>query len=585
MNKLIYTVFFILITVNFISCSKNNKNIKCEDVCNTDNRNICKETDEGIECLCNAGYVLVNDRCEEEIKCAEDSCIHPRGLCTVKNNKIKCLCDAGYFMNGNSCETIPVCQEDSCTETNKNVCSVTNNRLTCSCNPGTSLDENQNCTETCMENSCTENNKNLCTIVDFAVKCICNDGYQDSDNDGICEPDCDNSTCPNDELCTTYNGHTNCYNGPLWDKVSLGDSQACAIREGKIYCWKYLEINGNYNGKNSYLVSPEQIGTSSDWKEISSGYNHTCAINTSKELYCWGINKYYQLGSGTRGIDSTLPLKVSYNDWNMVSAGKEITCGIRNGGELYCWGRNTNGETGDNSVPPSNTNPASNYSNITKITDFNDWSFIDASVNGACGIRGGGKLYCWGTKVDGRIGNDTVINQIDPENAERTPVQIDSDSNWLKVSTSSSNTCAIKKNGSLYCWGGNNQGTLGIGVINKETYNDYRAVPVKVADNGSWSDIKVRESRACGIKNNNLYCWGYNYNGLLALGYSTDTVISKPEAIHWKTDISSLEIAAYSSLIFSEGAIYMWGDINIYVVNSPLVPAEDNTPRLVNFDF
>src|SRR4051794_13159320 len=83
---------------------------------------------------------------------------------------------------------------------------------------------------------------------------------------------------------------------------------------------------------------------------------------------------------------------------------------------------------------------------------------------------------------------------------------------WISVATGVSHTCAIKKNKTLWCWGFNDHGQLGVGdtiVRNK---------PVKVGDQENWVTIAAVGDHTCGLKTNDaLWCWGSNETGELGL--------------------------------------------------------------------
>jgi hypothetical protein len=73
---------------------------------------------------------------------------------------------------------------------------------------------------------------------------------------------------------------------------------------------------------------------------------HRCAIATTGALYCWGPNEDGQLGLGDKAAHPTPTQVGSATDWTEVSAGTVETCGIR-GGELSCWGLSSGGRLGD----------------------------------------------------------------------------------------------------------------------------------------------------------------------------------------------------------------------------------------------
>ncbi|SVC43997.1 uncharacterized protein METZ01_LOCUS296851, partial [marine metagenome] len=84
------------------------------------------------------------------------------------------------------------------------------------------------------------------------------------------------------------------------------------------------------------------------WSSVSSGYGHTCGVNSSGTGYCWGLNSSGQLGDAEGlKIDHSVPTEVSGgHSWQSISAGKIQTCGVTTDGVGYCWGNNQTGQLG-----------------------------------------------------------------------------------------------------------------------------------------------------------------------------------------------------------------------------------------------
>ena len=70
-----------------------------------------------------------------------------------------------------------------------------------------------------------------------------------------------------------------------------------------------------------------------------------------------------------------------------------------------------------------------------------------------------GNLWTWGYNANGQIGDNTTTKK-------SSPVQtIACGSNWKEISSSQFFTAAIKTDGTLWCWGANNNGELGDNTI------------------------------------------------------------------------------------------------------------------------
>ena len=98
-----------------------------------------------------------------------------------------------------------------------------------------------------------------------------------------------------------------------------------------------------------------------DWQSVSASKYHTCGTKTDGTLWCWGFNKYGQLGDGTTtGKSNPWPVGTNKN-WKAVSANFWHTCGTQTDGTLWCWGYNYCGQLGDgttkDSSSPKRANP------------------------------------------------------------------------------------------------------------------------------------------------------------------------------------------------------------------------------------
>ncbi|MCZ7685298.1 MAG: hypothetical protein M5U28_43580 [Sandaracinaceae bacterium] len=72
-----------------------------------------------------------------------------------------------------------------------------------------------------------------------------------------------------------------------------------------------------------------------------------------------------------------------------------------------------------------------------------------------------------------------------------------------RVSAGATHTCSIRTDGSLYCWGSNAGGQLGVGDTT------YRALPTRVGVDADWTHLATTHSQTCALRSSGaLYCWG-----------------------------------------------------------------------------
>lgn len=290
--------------------------------------------------------------------------------------------------------------------------------------------------------------------------------------------------------------------GKAWRTVDAGMTRSCAIDAGqRLTC-------------ETFSGAQEISGPSLEpaWTALSTGFEHTCAIWNSGDLYCWGANNLGELGLGTTSDYERTPQRVgTASDWRSVAAGKHNTCGIRGVGELYCWGAGDPVGTlvGDGTREQRET--------PTRIGTASDWTSVDLARFG-CGLRGAGSLWCWGYWV----GDGTTELRL-------SPVRIGSASDWDSVSVSPWHSCGLRSQ-NLYCWGRNAWGQLGDGTTTT------RLAPIRIGTESYWTSISAGgtdqaggsggneywSAHTCGIRApGTLWCWGLNAKGELGDGTTT----------------------------------------------------------------
>lgn len=291
-----------------------------------------------------------------------------------------------------------------------------------------------------------------------------------------------------------------------WKTITAGANHTCGIKaaDNTLYCWGWNHYGQLGDGRNLPRPTPAKIGAETDsWLEVKIGFNHTCAIKASdNKLYCWGYNRFGQLGDGTL-VNRSIPTKIGDDTWVGITAGYAHACGIKADKKLYCWGDNSSGQLGDG------TNAKSNVP--TKVgSDTDSWIKIAAGDEHTCGIKADNSLYCWGDNSFGELGDSTTANKKVPAKAGAEADR------WIAVEVGGesgySYTCGIKTDGKLYCWGSNNNGKLGDGTAGN------RLVPTQIGDD-KWLEITTGLVHTCGIKaDKKLYCWGENSYGQLGDG-------------------------------------------------------------------
>lgn len=245
------------------------------------------------------------------------------------------------------------------------------------------------------------------------------------------------------------------------------------------------------------------------YQKLSAGTAHTCAINPSAQLKCWGRNQSGQLGDGTtvdKSVSTFVDVATSYAD---VSTGDAHTCGVTTAGVLKCWGQNSSGQLGDGTTTDQ----------ILPIVIDAGISYSQVSVSGSlsCAITTAGVLKCWGNNNYGQIGDGTSGTGA----ARAVPVIISAGTSFSDISTGYVHTCAVAMaTSNLYCWGYNFFSQLG------DYTSTTRLVPVQADTGFVYSKVVASNNYTCGLTTaNNLRCWGRNDYGQLGDGSIVDRYV------------------------------------------------------------
>jgi alpha-tubulin suppressor-like RCC1 family protein len=208
--------------------------------------------------------------------------------------------------------------------------------------------------------------------------------------------------------------------------ISVGGLHTCAISVGGAgICWGYDASGQLGDGTNvttgtpqliagglTFVTAPLVIFPSPDpdfplppGAFLAAGYQHTCAIATNGNTYCWGLNQDGQLGDGTRNTRN-IPGAVSGPPFVSITAGQRHTCGLTAAGVAYCWGDNSLGQIGDGT--------ATSQAIPTAVAGGLSFAYLNAGDLSTCGVTTAGVAYCWGDNEFNQLGDGTSRGSASP---------------------------------------------------------------------------------------------------------------------------------------------------------------------------
>lgn len=237
--------------------------------------------------------------------------------------------------------------------------------------------------------------------------------------------------------------------------------------------------------------------------------------------------------------------------YKLVSCGDQYVGAIQQDGSLFMWGTNTSGQLG-------NGNTINLFTSSTQVVG-NNWEWLSTSKcldnnlqqgsSHTLAIQTDGSLWAWGNNSFGQLGTGNTQNS-------SVPVQIGTDTNWVKVVAGALHSLALKSDGTLWAWGNNAYGQLGIGNFTNAN------APVQVGTSNNWSDLSTYESHNLATRSDGtLWAWGKNNFYQLGLGNNQNR--STPGQVgsgnQWHTPSAGYQ---YSFAMQQDSSLWAWGNNN-----------------------
>jgi alpha-tubulin suppressor-like RCC1 family protein len=233
-----------------------------------------------------------------------------------------------------------------------------------------------------------------------------------------------------------------------------------------------------------------------------------------------------------------------------VSAGGKHTCAILDDGSLKCWGDDHRGQLGDGGSNIAKDTPVS-----VSLGTGRTAVAVSAGDEHTCAILDDGSLKCWGLDNEGQLGDGGSNTN------KNTPVSVSlgTGRTAVAVSAGDAHTCAILDDGSLNCWGPDGYGQLGDGGSNT---NKNTPVSVSLGTGRTAVAVSAGFAHTCTILDDgSLKCWGLDNYGQLGDG-GTNTNKNTPVSVSLGTGRTAVAVSAHwhnTCAILDDGSLKCWG--------------------------
>jgi alpha-tubulin suppressor-like RCC1 family protein len=294
--------------------------------------------------------------------------------------------------------------------------------------------------------------------------------------------------------------------------------------------------------------SQDQAQAPADSTRLGAGMGYTAGLSTDGHVYAWGDNTYGQLGATVPGA-SAVPLPVTgISNVRALAAGGYHVAALIQDGTVWAWGNNSYGQLGQGEFSAKGARPLpvpglsgiralssgylfslathvdgsvwwwghvnnANHATLQQVQGISSVTQAAAGFEHALAVREDGTVWGWGSNKAGQVGSG------DKAAMENTPVQVQGLDQAVQVSAGYVHSLALRADGTVWAWGTNSFGQLGVGVASTRVPLQVKGLPVPA--NGS-AGIKAI---VAGIYDSivvyadgSVWAWGANSYGQLGNG-------------------------------------------------------------------
>ncbi len=169
--------------------------------------------------------------------------------------------------------------------------------------------------------------------------------------------------------------------------------------------------------------------------------------------------------------------------------------------------------------------------------------------------RSDGSIWAWGSNAHGQLGDNSTASSSTPVQVKLTPNQALTGA--ISVSAGSQFALALDSNGSVFAWGDNSEGQLGVpNVTQSLTVTEPLA-----GSQGPFVAISAGGSHSLALdQNGNVWVWGNNLEGQLGLGPGGPSSIATPTKLPWPTGVIAISAGDTDSFALDQtGQVWAWG--------------------------
>jgi len=293
-------------------------------------------------------------------------------------------------------------------------------------------------------------------------------------------------------------------------------------------------------------------------------WNHTCLVATDHSVWCWGENNDGQIGLESISQAERLPRRVhGLSEVVEITTGGNFSCAVKTGGTVVCWGSNLDGTLGSGAFVARRALPGVELSvagdgGMVQLTGV---SHVAASLFHLCALVSNGSVYCWGRNNFGQLGVGDQLERRVPTLVMAAPgIPLEG---VTHLATNTLCTCALLATGRVRCWG--HAASCG---LNRTDDADipYADATTELTLAGV-SRLEGGDYHACAVVNpaadgglSSAVCWGLNGDGQLGLGLLMPFTQAAPAPVPGLSDVVSIPCGHRQTCALSGGRVTCFGE-------------------------
>lgn len=312
--------------------------------------------------------------------------------------------------------------------------------------------------------------------------------------------------------------------GSRWVRLFARGSQSSVfgLRSDQTL-WRW----GNNQTRPTQVPLSASLSSGATLTDLAVGAEYFLALYSDGALLSWGSNSQGQLGLGATAGTGVVPTPTPVltpsaagtgTRWTAIEAESNASFAVRSDGTLWSWGgvAVTNPSALGHPVTATGCFAPELVPHPATAAPGTGWVSVEAGETHTLGLRTDGTLWAWGYSNYGAMGQGVGNTSSTAPLPIALPAGRPTGTTWQRVQAGSHTSQGILSDGTLWAWGYNAFGQLGV-----NSNNALETVPQQEYNQEQWTQSALGLNHAVALSRGRVYVTGNGSNGSLGLGNAT----------------------------------------------------------------